>query len=342
MPLSSDLISQFVRMTKQEKQKKESIVYGTIKSSDGKQYVQLDGSVFLTPFYTTTDVADEERVVVMIKDHTAVVTGNVSSPSARRKEVKAISQEVNDKINTEQFEAEIVRINNLVSDNVAINAKLTTVEVAIENLKNNKLDISVAENTYAKISDLEIINAEFSSLEANVTKINTLIFGSDSGGTIQTSFANAVIAKLGDAQIKSDMVDSISASKINYGNGEQKILWGKELISGISMTAEQTINLAEAVSAQPYGIVLVFSAYESESDTNYSWESFFVPKQLVTLSTSGHTFILGRGKFTYIGTKYLYIKDTSIAGHDDNELTGSNNGITYANNKFVLRYVIGV
>lgn len=342
MPLSSDLISQFVRMTKYEKQKKESIVYGTIKSSNGKQYVQLDGSGLLTPFYTTTDVVDEERVAVMIKDHTAVVTGNVSSPSARSKELKAIGQEVNDKVRTEQFEAEIVRINNLVSDNAAINAKLTTVEVAIEDLKNNKLDASVAENTYAKISDLEIINAEFINLEANVTKIDTLIFGPTSGDTIQTSFANAVIAKLGDAQIKSDMIDSISASKINYGNGEQKLLWGKELTSGMSMTAGHTINLAEAISAQPYGIVLVFSAYESESDTNHSWESFFVPKQLVALSTSGHAFILGRGKFTYIGTKYLYIKDTSITGHDDNELTGSNNGITYANNKFVLRYVIGV
>ena len=57
---------------------------------------------------------------------------------------------------------------------------------------------------------------------------------------------------------------------------------------------------------------------------------------------SGHTFILGRGKFTYTGTKYLYINDTSISGHDDNNLTGSNNGIIYANDKFVLRYAIGV
>ena len=58
---------------------------------------------------------------------------------------------------------------------------------------------------------------------------------------------------------------------------------------------------------------------------------------------SGYTFVLGRGKFTYTGTIYLYINDTSISGHDDdNNLTGSNNGIIYANDKFVLRYVIGV
>ena len=131
-----------------------------------------------------------------------------------------------------------------------------------------------------------------------------------------------------------------TASKKVYH--EQKLLWGGDLTSGMYMTSGHTANLTEAVSAQPNGIVLVFSAYDGASDTNYSWQSFFVPKQLVALSTSGHTFTLGRGKFSYTGTKYLYIYDTYIKGHDDNNLTGSANGITYANNKFVLRYVIGV
>lgn len=123
---------------------------------------------------------------------------------------------------------------------------------------------------------------------------------------------------------------------------EPKILWGEELASGMYMTEGHTANLTEAVSAQPNGIVLVFSAYESAEDTNYGWECFFVPKTLVALSTSGHTFVLGRGKFTRTGTKYLYIYDTYITGHADNNLTGTSNGITYANNKFVLRYVIGI
>ena len=123
---------------------------------------------------------------------------------------------------------------------------------------------------------------------------------------------------------------------------EQKLLWGGDLTSGMYMTEGHTATLTEAVSAQPHGIVLVFCAYNGTSDTNYSWQCFFVPKQLVSLSTSGHTFTLGRGKFTYTGTKYLYINDTSISGHADNSLTGTSNGITYTNNKFVLRYVIGV
>ena len=135
---------------------------------------------------------------------------------------------------------------------------------------------------------------------------------------------------------------SLSQAASDFVYHEPEILWGSDLSSGMYMTASHVINFTKPVSAQRHGIVLVFCAYNGTSDTNYSWESFFVPKQLIALSTSGHTFLLGRGKFTYVGTKYLYISDTSITGHADNGLTGNNNGITYANNKFVLRYVIGV
>lgn len=123
---------------------------------------------------------------------------------------------------------------------------------------------------------------------------------------------------------------------------DQKLLWGGDLTGGMYMTAGHTASLTEKVSEQPNGIILVFSAYESATDTNYGWQCFFVPKLLVSLSTSGHTFELSRGKHTRKGTKYLYIYDDRIEGHADNNLTGTNNGITFANNKFVLRYVIGV
>jgi hypothetical protein len=42
------------------------------------------------------------------------------------------------------------------------------------------------------------------------------------------------------------------------------------------------------------------------------------------------------------GTKYLYIRDDGITGHNNNNLTFEASGITLTNNRFVLRYVIGV
>ena len=136
---------------------------------------------------------------------------------------------------------------------------------------------------------------------------------------------------------------SLTKSKSEEIYHGQKVLWGADMASGMYMTNGHTANLAEKVSEQPNGIVLVFCYYNGTSDTNWGWQSFFVPKQLVALETGeGFTFTLNNGKFGSVGTKYLYINNDSVVGHADNNLTGTGSGITYANNKFVLRYIIGV
>ena len=128
---------------------------------------------------------------------------------------------------------------------------------------------------------------------------------------------------------------------------EQKVLWGGDMSSGYYMSEGQVATLSEPISAQPHGIMLVFSNYTSSTDTNYGWQCFFVPKIVVAQNLdggSGHIFDLSSRNFGNTGTKYLYVEDTQIRGHADNKATGtsSTTGITYANNKFVLRYVIGV
>lgn len=289
MGLSEELISQFVQVTNDTKQKKnnsESTVYGQIVEYEGNKYVRIDGSELLTPISATASSVDGDRVTVLIKNHTATVTGNISSPSARIDDltdqtdaITALGIAVSRKVDTKDLVVEQGRIDALVAENVTIKESLTVAKDGIDDLKDSKLDADVAEATYAKIESL---------------------------------------------------------------SPEQKILWGEDAASGMYMTADHEITLKEAISMQRNGIVLVFCTYDDTGDINYNWQSFFVPKRLVALTTSEHTFLLSTGKFTYTGTKYLYINDTTIIGHADNNLTGSNNGITYANNKFVLRYVIGI
>lgn len=87
MPLTNKTINQFVKATKNdtESTKKETIVYGKITSFDETNktcYVQLDGSDREIPVTRyTAEVKEGERVTVMIKNHIAVVTGNLESPS---------------------------------------------------------------------------------------------------------------------------------------------------------------------------------------------------------------------------------------------------------------------
>lgn len=124
-----------------------------------------------------------------------------------------------------------------------------------------------------------------------------------------------------------------------YG-GQGTILWS----GAFFMNGSQTINLSEPVSMQSSGIVLVFSRYSSSTAQNYHWNSFFIHKAWVKAHASqGHQFFMTTdGKFSVIASKYLYIHNDKIGGNDNNEASGTANGITYNNAGFVLRYVIGV
>lgn len=120
---------------------------------------------------------------------------------------------------------------------------------------------------------------------------------------------------------------------------EDNVLW----TGGMLMTSGHTITLSSPVSKQRSGIALVFSAYEDDAAQNHHFETVFVPKYLIAaMPGGGHNCQLATSDFSYIGTKYLYISDNKIVGHDNNNKTGTKNGVTYANNHWVLRYVIGV
>jgi hypothetical protein len=169
--LSSDLVSQLVKATRTNtKTKSETTLFGTVVY-DGRPYVKIDGSELLTPVSTTANVNDGERVTVMIKDHAAIVTGNISSPAARTGDVEEIGSQIAefeiviaDKVSTKELEAERARIGELVVDNVLIKGKLEAAEAEIDSLS----------ATYAKIEDLEAINATIENLDTTYATIDRL------------------------------------------------------------------------------------------------------------------------------------------------------------------------
>lgn len=125
--------------------------------------------------------------------------------------------------------------------------------------------------------------------------------------------------------------------------GQNKVLWSGTYY----MTDTHRITLSEAVSAQPNGIVLVWSLYSNGAAENAGFNYIFVPKQHIT-SFSGcgvSCFLTGYANSTgtsAIGFKYVYVNNASIVGNANNSYSGESNGLTMASNKFVLRQVIGV
>ncbi len=125
--------------------------------------------------------------------------------------------------------------------------------------------------------------------------------------------------------------------------GVNKTLWSGSYF----MTAGHTVTLSQAVSNQPNGIVLRFSYYSSAEGAaqNYNFFHFFIPKATIVNhhSGGGHVFALPGTECGHYATKYLYIANTQITGHANNNSSGTGaNGIKYNNALYVLRAVIGV
>ena len=245
MALSHELISQFAKIVKDDKkQSSESTVYGTVVTDgNGNKYVKLDGSDQLTPLTdserpsadsTTASANEGERVSVLIKNHTATVTGNVSSPSVRSEDFKNLDDQVTDIKKFDIVIAEKVQANEGyikklqtdkadVGDLTAANAKITELETKkasvedlnaakaeITDLKTTKLDTEVANATYATIKNLDATNANLENLDATYGQFQEL-------ATNKFTAIDADIKKLDTEKLSATTADAKYAT-IDFSN----------------------------------------------------------------------------------------------------------------------------
>ena len=109
------------------------------------------------------------------------------------------------------------------------------------------------------------------------------------------------------------------------------------------MSVGQTVTLPQKISEQPTGIYLVFSRYDNGAPLDHNFNCFFVPKMAVSLhSGCNFVFTMNTNIFNVICAKSLTIYDDHIEGDNTNKASGTNNGVTFDNTRYVLRYVIGV
>ena len=223
MGLSYDLISEFVKITNDKKEKpKEGTVYATIVGSGDAKYVKIDGSDLLTPMDTTTDIEDGERVTVMIKDHKATVTGNITSPSVSSSTVNTVVGNAvgdNFSIVNSQIENLVAKDSYLenayVQNSQVVNSKIENLEAADSRIENSVIENfnvidGVVQDLRATTADIEILHADFA-------EIKTLINGNLTSDNILAFKITADKVTVEDAFIKDAMVDTISAAKINAG-----------------------------------------------------------------------------------------------------------------------------
>lgn len=116
MELPQSLLKQFSELANSNKKTtSESSAYGTIVRYNEDLYVRLDGSEQITPISTTTDLKPGDRVIVTIKDHSVVVTGNVTSPSVGTSFVDDVNNELRQSLI--EHNTELVNTFNAAFDN---------------------------------------------------------------------------------------------------------------------------------------------------------------------------------------------------------------------------------
>ena len=62
----------------------EMLTYGTVVVQNDETFVRLDGAETLTPVSKAMDAVHGDRVMVSLRNHTAVIVGNISSPASAR------------------------------------------------------------------------------------------------------------------------------------------------------------------------------------------------------------------------------------------------------------------
>lgn len=244
MVLPNDLISKFVKITRDDKKTKtETTVYGTIVESNGAKYVRLDGASEnqLTPAIMTVEAEEGERVSVLIKDHTATVTGNISSPAARIETVDIVTETVEaqnakiSKIETdnitinETLTAHKASMEEIEADNVKINETLTAQKADIDELETNKLSVKDAEITYANIDFANIGEAAIEKLFSDSGIIGDLVMSD-----------GHVTGKLVGVTIVGDLIEggTVKAEKLVIRGTDG--LFYKLNTNGATVSSEQT------------------------------------------------------------------------------------------------------
>ena len=260
MSLSSELISQFAKITNDEKPKKseEATLYGEVVELEEMICVRFDGAEELTPVttivekddtgeivnykYGAASVKSGDRVSVSLKNHSATITGNLSDPPAGRAEFT---------VGLDTIVAKIGEDVQLKLDGVE---KSITAQVENTNVRIDNMGVTIS-NNYTELSNAissgdnelsEAINALNSSLSQDISDAVTTINGKINVNTndISTVVNNLTALKEGFK----DGTTVISGGCITTGMIDAKYLNLTGAITFVDLNAETQGKITDAES----------------------------------------------------------------------------------------------
>ena len=281
MNQTNDLIARFVNATKEGKTYKgETTAYGKIVMYGDQSYVQLDGSDLLTPIVETTDVSDDDRVIVSLKNHTATVTNNITDPAVGRKRADGLESSI---VQT----AEQIRLE--VKNEVAqLEASITLTADEIRSEVQNGMEglESSISQTASEIRTLVTDTASGleSKITQNATGISALVKNQDdfsefkqtvegfsfmnSGGTVKISHGDinltgAITFSDLDSEVKDEIDDAMSTAN----SASSKADSATTTANSASSTANAALSTANSASTNAGNALYQAGLAMSQSDS---------------------------------------------------------------------------
>lgn len=190
----------------------------------------LSGNTYKIPAMSISHSVDGglTTTIESFSNSNADVSDTFSGPVTKAMErtyaqLLVVNKLIADRVTVDYVDANYVKTKELETVQATIeNAVITNLQgkfASIEYLKANYATIESLSATIARVGTLETNSltansAVITQLTGGVANINTILFGSASGGSLSTEFSNSVVSLIGNAQIKSAMIESIDASKI--------------------------------------------------------------------------------------------------------------------------------
>ena len=224
MSLSSELISQFAKITNDEKPKKseEVTLYGEVVELEEMICVRFDGAEELTPVttivekddtgeivnykYGAASVKSGDRVSVSLKNHSATITGNLSDPPAGRAEFI---------VGLDTIVAKIGEDVQLKLDGVE---KSITAQVENTNVRIDNMGVTIS-NNYTELSNA--ISSGDSELSEAITALNS---------SLSQDISDAVTTINGKIDVNTNdisaVVNNLTALKEGFKDGTTVISGG--------------------------------------------------------------------------------------------------------------------
>lgn len=231
MSLSTDLISQFAKVTNDnsKREKGTAIAYATVVSRGDTMYVKLDGSDVLTPVSSTVSIRDGERVTVMIKNHIATITGNITSPAANSEDNVDAARTATNYMELTDDRGLIVgdRTSTILRGNIQLKAESGGASIALRDGTTILTKFSATRKTYTGIT-----SASNSSSSSTITT-------EDEDGTESSETITDTEQTVYTSQTK-PVVKFESPNPIYFSNG---ITTDKILISDDSFISNTNITL---------------------------------------------------------------------------------------------------